>query len=38
MDTLLISIGISEYKSELLPVLQGAANDAIRISSFFFFF
>lgn len=35
MDTLLISIGISEYKSELLPVLQGAANDAIRISSFF---
>lgn len=35
MDTLLISIGISEYKSELLPALQGAANDAVRVSSFF---
>lgn len=35
MDTLLISIGISEYESELLPILQGAANDAIRVSSFF---
>lgn len=35
MDTLLISIGISEYKSELIPTLQGAANDAVRVASFF---
>lgn len=35
MDTLLISIGISKYKSELLSSLQGASNDAVRISSFF---
>lgn len=35
MDTLLIAIGISEYKSEMLPILQGASNDAVRVSSFF---
>lgn len=35
MDTLLISIGISEYECDLFPTLPGAANDAVRVASFF---
>lgn len=35
MDTLLISIGISEYECDLFSVLPGAANDAVRVASFF---
>ena len=35
MDTLLISIGISEYECDLFPILLGAANDAVRVASFF---
>lgn len=35
MDTLLISIGISEYECDLFSELPGAANDAVRVASFF---